>query len=141
MCSSTDHCVSLYTSVSSKTILLYMYILRQSDTLCIYIMNSFVAPLFFFTFFFTLFTFLLKNTYFYYSLKSIPDMLAWAPYVTPSKFAYDGLIKNELCNGTLVFPKCTEMKEKKKKEEERFFFSVSALQSFSLCTRGFETNL
>merc|ERR1712127_992500 len=36
------------------------------------------------------------------SLKSIPNMLAWAPYVTPSKFAYGGLIKNELCNVTFT---------------------------------------
>ena len=51
-------------------------------------MNFFFSPLFF-----------VQKTY-VFSLKSIPDMLAWVPYVTPSKFAYDGLIKNELCNGT-----------------------------------------
>ena len=36
------------------------------------------------------------------SLKSLPDTLAWMPYLTPSKFAYDGLIKNELVNVTFT---------------------------------------
>lgn len=30
------------------------------------------------------------------SLKSIHVALSWLPYITPSRFAYDGLIKNEL---------------------------------------------
>ena len=34
------------------------------------------------------------------SLKSLPESLAWMPYLTPSRFAYDGLVKNELVNVT-----------------------------------------
>ncbi len=36
------------------------------------------------------------------SLRTLPPALAWMPYLTPSRFAYDGLVKNELVNATFA---------------------------------------
>ena len=74
------------------------------------------------------------------SLKNIPSMLAWMPYLTPSKFAYDGLVKNELVNVTFsigtgtVIPGIGELKANVRGDQilDRMGFDISRYTPISV---------
>jgi ABC-type multidrug transport system ATPase subunit/ABC-type multidrug transport system permease subunit len=74
------------------------------------------------------------------SLKSLPLTMAWMPYLTPSKFAYDGLIKNELVNVTFsigtgtIIPFIGELKANVRGDQilDKMGFSISRYQPISI---------